>query len=123
MLEPADAFISIVDIPKWQNGPAHDRSRTMIAGCIMTAFFQALSIVLVGWQPNAVTPVQESPSVCRETPKTEETIVELASQAAPIPEILAAAEPEPAPAAADVEAPVALTEEAPAALPSGAVAV
>ncbi|GIL75403.1 hypothetical protein Vretimale_8040 [Volvox reticuliferus] len=110
-----DAFLSIVDVPKFQDGPARDRSRTMIAGCIITAFFQAVSIILVGLEPNAVAPCDTLEAVPKSAPET--TLVELASAPQPVPQPTAAPEApapvpvaEPVPAAADVEAPVAPAE-------------
>jgi hypothetical protein len=122
----ADAFLSIVDVPKFTDGPARDRARTMIAGCIITAFFQALSILLVGWVPNAKSaePVPDAPAApkaAKESPAPEPATVELASgpQAQPTPEPApvaeptpAAAEPTPAAVTPDVEAPAPQAEEA-----------
>ncbi|GLC49198.1 hypothetical protein PLESTB_000192900 [Pleodorina starrii] len=119
-----DSFLSMVDIPKWQDGPARDRVRTMIAGCIITAVFQAVSIILVGYEPNAAAPVKTEKPVAKsapveEVPKTEATILELSSvpapEAAPAPAPEAAASEPVATPADDVEAPAAAPEVTPSA--------
>ncbi|GFR47472.1 hypothetical protein Agub_g9201, partial [Astrephomene gubernaculifera] len=86
-----NAFYSILDIPKWQDGVGRDRSHTMVAGCIITAVFQCAAIFLVG--------MEECPtfSCCAESCKAKACPVEPKEDTKPV-------ETAPAPVA-EVEAP------------------
>ncbi|KAG2436591.1 hypothetical protein HYH02_011528 [Chlamydomonas schloesseri] len=90
-----EAFYGVMGVDKFENGTARDRSRTMYAGCIITAVFQAFGIIVVGMEQGATEEAAAKP--VKEAVKQEKVAkkeIEVPA-AAPAP----AAEPVPAPAA------------------------
>ncbi|KXZ49315.1 hypothetical protein GPECTOR_22g909 [Gonium pectorale] len=89
-----DAFYNILDIVKFQEGTGRDRAHAMVAGCIMTAVFQAIALFLAGMDASAAS---ESPASVEEAPKAKAVELPVAAPKAAEPDA-AAPTPEPAPA-------------------------
>ncbi|KAG2443809.1 hypothetical protein HXX76_002152 [Chlamydomonas incerta] len=93
-----EAFYGVMDVSKFETGTARDRSRTMYAGCIITAVFQAFGIIVVGMEQGATEEAAAKP--VKEEKKKAAKEIEVPA-AAPAPIAAPAAEPAPtAPAAA-----------------------
>lgn len=46
----ADAFLDVIEVPRFQTGTLRDRSKTAVAGAIMTAVLNAGVVAFSGYQ-------------------------------------------------------------------------
>ncbi|KAG2500582.1 hypothetical protein HYH03_001351 [Edaphochlamys debaryana] len=113
-IQMTDAFLSGLYTPKFSANPTRDRARALVAGCIITATFQAFSVFVLGMDSSAEA---EADSCCAPAKAIKEVP---AAAPAPVPAPTKAAEPAPA-AVAAIEP--AKAEVAPEAQPDVALTV